>query len=738
MDAKQRRALRILPTALQDVANKAIQGSTADLQTLYENITGHDIEVKPSPWLTALLPVFFTAFDPALIPPSNKEEYTEDELSAICRARWALKAVGRIFDRIPPKDGDRTSWERMFPWMSFLQTEFLLPDPMRDERLGMSFPAGDIAQTAVHAFSVICYAGKRNIAMIQSTPGATHLIAVLWLFVAHQHVDYGVLQGADKSKAKLLLQGAISLVTLATISPEAPEGMAALLRAAGTINRVLATTVRYVSLIADTVRVIKDPTSDNIAVVDVATNAIADCATFLESFKHGDPAHSHALVALGSVQLVTTTIRHIARLLLAYAHASRLNVRPNAHPPRTPIQRVDDLANAYQYLHFAFFHLGDGVTPTCHALNAGLLDAIFRTWLYVSSPPPRPPPNCLQVHSSRPKFAEYEGIVVLLHVIPCYFVYPRVLRALARALKHPAFREAEQLARADKGVGAQLWALWETLGGMAREYIALGLRAGPGTDGLHARRCAADNASGLFPLYQNGSESQSQGESESEDETEARTGAGTYQRCAGCLARTYCSKACQRADWNAGHRMGCGVLRNGLGTTTSPTLRRALPLISTIEQTEWARNQTRIRQAYHGYIERVRAQASSDGVSGERMEQLAVEIDLISYPRNIRVVPLDFESYMQSDTSVPSSSGAVSGSGSSHHHHQRQRTVTREEWTDTLAVLCKHQRRSGMHLDLPMPTLTVIKIWDGQSHEPRTLLSPGAVLGVFCTGAAIH
>ncbi|KAH7907694.1 hypothetical protein BJ138DRAFT_1116471 [Hygrophoropsis aurantiaca] len=712
MDGQQRRALRILPKAIQDLANKAIQGSTADLQILYESIT--DTEPNTSR-LSALLPVFFLHLDPALIPSSGKKKYTADELGVIHRARWALKAVGKILDRIPPKDGDSADWERMFPWMLFLQTKFLLPDPSRDEQLGISFPDGDIAQTMVQDFSVICYSGELNLGMIQSTPGATHLIAVLWLFVAHQHVDYGELQGAHAQKAALLLQGAITLVALSNICPEAPEGMATLLHAAGTVNRVLATAVRYVRLIADTVRRMKDPTLDNLAVVDVAANALADCVSFIESFERCDPAHSHALVALGSVQSVTTATRHISRLLLADSRANAYVRDCDRRSGHTPTQRLENLTKAYQYLHFAIFHLADGVTPACHALNAGVLEAIFCTWLYTSS-------SCTS--HPRPKFAENEAIIVLWRVIPCYFVYSRVLHALAKALKHPSFCEVELLARQDD----DLWGLWETLGATAREYIARGSGAGMGGDGLHARRCAADNASRLPALYFYGIVDERGSvrvpvcivmtivKMVVRMKVTAKVKVKSRRRRTSAVRGVLLARTVpRRVSVQTGRRaIGWGVESCVMATLTSHNLRRSLPLISVIEGIEWAKNREGIRRAYQGYI---RSQANK---GQGQAEHIAVEIDLANYPRNISVVKLDIEWYCRSAASG-SGAGSRLDSGSDKVRLRLQRA--HEEWAEVLAAM---RRRGGMDL------LTVIKIWDGRDHEIRSILSPGAALKVFC------
>ncbi|KAH7908393.1 hypothetical protein BJ138DRAFT_358851 [Hygrophoropsis aurantiaca] len=676
MDGEQRHALRILPKATQDLANKATQGSTADLRALYEGIT----DTEPNtPQLAALLPVFFLHLDPALIPHRDKAKYTSDELGAIHHSRWALKAVGKILDRIPPEDGDSAGWERMFPWMTFLLSKFLLLNPERDEQLGISFPAGDIAQTVVQVFSVVCHSGERNLAMIRSTPCALHYVAILWIFVAYQYIDYAHLHGAHAQKAALLLQDAITRITLSTICPETIAGISVLICTAGNTNRVLGTAVRFVRLIADTVRGIKDPTPDNMAVVDVAANALANCVSFIERFGPCDPAHSHTLVGLGSVRVVTTATRHIARILLASA-GRELGPEPTTsrHNGHIRTQRLENLAKAYQYLHFALFHLGSGVTPTCQALDAGVLEAIFRTWLYTSS-------SC--AGHPRPKFAENEATIVLWHVIPCYFVYPRVLCAFARALGHLAFREVEQLARLD----VDLWGLWKTLRATAREYIECMEEVEAGGSGLYARRCAANNC-----LNRDHHDRQSGTESESDSEA----GAGVYQRCAGCLARSYCSKACQRADWKAGHRTGCRVLRDSLGTLTSPNLRRSLPLIGAIEKIEYMQNRLRIQ---HMFAEVFHANREFTG-------HLAVEIDLTKYPRTIRVVSLNVERYLHA---------AVSSGWS------LQRA--REKWEEALKEIRACQL-GGMDL------LTMVKIWDGWGHNFRTILSPAATLDAFCGG----
>ncbi|KAH7910482.1 hypothetical protein BJ138DRAFT_1190751 [Hygrophoropsis aurantiaca] len=556
----------------QDIANKAIQGSTADLQTLNESI----IDAGPNAsQLSALLPVFILHLDPTLIPHLDKPKYTADELGAIHCARWALKAVGKIFVKTLPEDGDSIVWERMFPWMSFLQTKFLFPDPSRDEHLGISFPDGDIAQTVVQGFSVICCLGRQNLVRVQSTPSMTDLIAALWLFVAHQHIDYSDLQGLHAKKAALQIRGAIMILALPTICTDTPVGFAVLRSNAGTTNRVLTTAVYYIRFIADTVRAIRDPTPDNMALVEVASNALADCVPFIESFDRCDRAHAHALVALGSVRLVTTATRHIARLLLANGHAPGRGLGRAAN---TPVKKLEYFAKVYKYLHFALLHLGDGVTHTCEALNAGILEVVFHTWLYTLSCYTSPP--C-------PKFVENEAIIVLCQVIPCYFVYPRVLRAFARALSRPAFREAEKLAQHDD----DLWGRWKTLRATVREYIQFMEEV----DGN--RDCDAWT----------------------ESISDIDAGPGVYQHCAGCLACTYCSKACQRADWKGGHRTGCRVLQDSLGTLTSSSFWRSLPLIGEIEKIEFMQNRSRILDLFEEAFD----------AHGGMPDHLAIEIDLI-------------------------------------------------------------------------------------------------------------
>ncbi|KAH7906257.1 hypothetical protein BJ138DRAFT_1105305 [Hygrophoropsis aurantiaca] len=645
MDRQQRRALRILPKAIQDLADKAIQGSTTDVQKLYESIRS---DTEPNTFrLSVLLPVFYPHLDPALIPRLNKAKYTADERGAIHRARWALKAVGRIHDRIPPEEGDSALWERMFPWMSFLQTKFLHPDPSRDERLGMSFPDGDIARMVVQDFSVMCHSGELNLRMVLSMPSATHLIAELWLFVAHQRVDYGDLQGPHAQKVAMLLQSTIMLTTFCINCPEVPEGISTLLHAAGTIHRVLATAVQYVRLIADTVCRIKDPTPDNMAVVEVAASTLAECISFIKSFERCDPAHSHAIMALGSVHLVTTATRHIARLLLADVHGPGRALRTRNTPTHRKI-----FTQVYQYLHFALFLLGDGITPTCHALDAGILEAIFRTWLYTSS---------TSTHANPPpKFAENEAIIVLWRALPCYLVYPRVLRTFACALRRPAFRKIEQFARHDD----DLWGLWKTLRATIQEYLVECREELDGSwGGLYERRCAAKNASEVCAHHDDGSESGT--ESESDGET-------VYHHCAECQARMYCSKACQRADWKAGHRTGCKILHDGLGTLTSSIFRRSLPLIGEIEEIEFMLHHHRINDLFEEQFRAYR----------DYPNHLAIEIDLVNYPRNITVVPLNIERYLRL---------AVNSGWS------LQRA--REEWEGSLAKIRAHQPQAEDNLE---------------------------------------
>ncbi|KAH7908907.1 hypothetical protein BJ138DRAFT_1156533 [Hygrophoropsis aurantiaca] len=684
MDAQQRRELRILPKALQDIANKAIQDSTGtDLQALYENIVDSGPNISTS-WLSALLPVFILHLDSALIPRLDKARYTADELGAIQCARWALKAVGRIFPLIQPEDEDEdaseddTVWERMLLWMSFLQTKFLHPDPDRDKRLGISFPDGEIARSVVQGFSVtMSYLSDLNLLKLRSTSSTQHLVAALWLFVVHQHIDYSDLPRRQGPRAALQLQSAIMLIVLPTVCPDTPEGAAVLLYHAGTINRVLATAMRYVRFIVDTVRVIRDPTPDNIEIVDLAVDALAYGVGFIERCRRGDPAHSEALVALGSVQLVTTATRHIARLLLADAHPPG---RGRVRARNTPVERLEKLTSVYHYLHYAVLYLGDDVTTTCHALNAGILEAIFRTWLYTLS--------CSPAHT-QPKLTENAAIIMLWRVIPRYFVYPRVLRAFARALSRPAFCEAEQLARHDD----HFWGLWAALRGTALDYIECMEELDGSVRGLYVRRCVSHEC----PDRDRDGGSQNEAESESDSEAEA----GAYLRCTGCLVCTYCSKACQREEWKGGHWVGCKILRDGLGTLSSSIVRRSLRLIGEIEKMEYIRYGLRIQQLFE---EACRAH-------GRNLTHLALEMDLVNQPLNISIVPLDVERYLRL---------AVSSGWSLE--------LAREEWEDALDMIRGHQL-GGMP-DL----LTVVKFWDGQDHELRTILSPAATLEAFCDG----
>ncbi|KAG1871402.1 hypothetical protein F4604DRAFT_811755 [Suillus subluteus] len=187
LTAQERTALKSLPKRIQRSADGALEGVVHDLRKLYiwvDNST--DVEAN-----MALLPIFYTHLDPAVIPDQLLP--TDDVQKVVILAKISLMSIvqmcvslrGVLNESLADKmitDALVRRWDTLFPWLQFIYRHFLPFPPRRDPPKGFDVCDVEAVSITTRALSqmAVSVAGQH---LVQTNIAVQQFIAKLWLYI---------------------------------------------------------------------------------------------------------------------------------------------------------------------------------------------------------------------------------------------------------------------------------------------------------------------------------------------------------------------------------------------------------------------------------------------------------------------------------------------------------------------------------------------------------------------------
>ncbi|KAG2035144.1 hypothetical protein BDR03DRAFT_963313 [Suillus americanus] len=591
LTAQERTALKSLPKRIQRSTDGALEGVVHDLRKLYHWVDNStDVEAN-----MALLPVFYTHLDPAVIPDQLLP--TDDVQKVVILAKLSLMSIvqmcislrGVLNESLADKmitDALVRRWDTLFPWLQFMYRHFLPFPPRRDPPKGFDVCDVDAVSITTRALSqmAVSIAGQH---LVQTNIAVQQFIAKLWLYVGKLK-DEDLLrhdasfrqdgkEGVDDEMTghvRRIMVGIITTCMGALPAPSALPTLHNLLDAMGGYEPFVASALRYIRWFGRKIGDMNNRTTPNYGFVTAIlgfVDALSVSVRFLSLVSIMDATCQEELILHGAPSDVVTALLQTWPVLTGTRVSSSTET---ATPERCTMILEDTL----DYIDVIIRQSEACIPALCQVLDAGFIQLVLQAGFH-----------CPQMASG------------FLKLIPRFLMYHKVLHHFQKAMDRTADGMARLGLHAKKDDEVQQ--SWILVQQAARQILNICRKTSPLP--FYEQKCA-----NLECPYDNNER--------------------PHYRCCGCFVARYCSRSCQRKDWKSRHRTACPVLHSAGGFDGSKHIRGSLPLIMLVETFNYSLYADRIQEA----MERARKDYPED------IDRLVLETDLSAYPVTFSARPV--------------------------------------------------------------------------------------------------
>ncbi|KAG1811871.1 uncharacterized protein BJ212DRAFT_1373732 [Suillus subaureus] len=590
LTAQERTALKSLPKRIQRSTDGALEGVVHDLRKLHHWVDNStDVEAN-----MALLPIFYTHLDPAVIPD---QPLPTDDAQVLILAKLSLMSIvqtcaslrGVLNESLADKmitDALVRRWDTLFPWLQFMYRHFLPFPPRRDPPKGFDICDVDAISIATRALSQISVsaAGQH---LIQTNIAVQQFIAKLWLYIGKLKDEdllrhdasfrHAGKEGADDEMpghVRRIMVGIVTTCMGALPVPSALPTLHNLLDAMGGYEPFVASALRYIRWFGRKIGDMNNRTTPNYGLVTAMlgfVDALSVSVRFLSLVSVMDSTCQEELILHGAPSDVVTAILQTWPVLAGTRVSS--STETSAAERCTMI-----LEDACDYIDVILRQSEACIPALCQVLDAGFIQLVLQGGF-----------RCPQMASG------------VLKLIPPFLMYHKVLHHFQKAMDRTADGIARLGPYAKKDDEVQQ--SWISVQQAARQILNICRKTSPLP--FYEQKCA-----NLECPYDNDKR--------------------PHYRCCGCFVARYCSRSCQRTDWKSRHRTACPVLHSAGGFDGSKHIRGSLPLIMLVETFNYSLYADRIQEA----MEQARKDYPKD------IDRLVLETNLSAYPVTFSARPV--------------------------------------------------------------------------------------------------
>ncbi|KAG1773410.1 hypothetical protein EDD22DRAFT_857459 [Suillus occidentalis] len=597
LTAQERAALKSLPKRIQRSIDGALEGVVHDVRKLHHWIDNStDVEAH-----LALLPIFYTHLDPAVIPdqPLPTDEVQQvvmlAKLSLMSIAQTCFSVTGVLNDSLADKmitNALVRRWGTLFPWLQFMYRHCLSFPPRKDSPKGFDICDVDAVSIISRILSqmVVSIEGQH---LMQTNATVQQFIAKVWFYIGKLK-DEDLLrhdasfrrdrrEGIDDELTGHVRKTMVGIITAcigARPPPSALPTLHNLLDAVGGYEPFVTSSLRYIRWLGRKISDMCSRTTTNyglmaamLGLIDalsvsirlLSLASIMDDTCQEEFILHGAPS-----------DIVTALLQSLPAL--AGTRVS-LSAETSSADKFTMM-----LADTFGYIDMALCQSEACIQALCQALDAGLIQLVLHAGF-----------RCPQIASG------------VLKLIPRFLMYHQVLHHFQKAMDRAADATARLGPHTKKDDEVQQ--SWILVQQAARQILNICRKTSP------------------LPFYE-----QKCAHAECPYDNDERP----HYRCCGCFVARYCSRGCQRKDWKSRHRTACPVLHSAGGLDGSKHIRGSLPLIMLVETFNYSLYADRIQEA----MEKARKKYPSD------IDRLVLETDLSAYPVTFSARPVQHYAYI--------------------------------------------------------------------------------------------